>query len=160
MRECGVSLVGVTDQERAANLPLHPLTWLFRKGSVGVRGECPSSKASGANQQRQMKFPGNPSLIKQYIVFPSLLILGDNPQYRRIHLDHCMYLPCVVPSNQLPNYPFFQNGPHSFLLIRPVKTEIAHINPTIFIYHDVIYDNEIQIVKELASPRVSHILVR
>lgn len=49
----------------------------------------------------------------------------------------------------------FQNGPSNYLKIGPVKAELAHINPTIHIYHEVLNDDEIAVIKELATPMVS-----
>ena len=43
---------------------------------------------------------------------------------------------------------------HPFLLLAPVKEEEAYLNPRLVIYHDVISDPEIEIVKMLAQPRV------
>lgn len=42
----------------------------------------------------------------------------------------------------------------SFLKIAPFKEEEAYLNPRIVIYHDVIYDEEIETIKRLAQPRV------
>lgn len=42
-----------------------------------------------------------------------------------------------------------------FLKIAPLKLEEAHLKPYIVIYHDVMYDAEIELVKKLARPRVS-----
>lgn len=44
-----------------------------------------------------------------------------------------------------------------FLRIAPLKLEVINMKPYIAIYHDVIYDSEIEILKELASPDVSHL---
>lgn len=41
-----------------------------------------------------------------------------------------------------------------FLKIAPLKLEEAHLKPYIVIYHDVIYDNEIDLIKTMAKPRV------
>lgn len=47
-----------------------------------------------------------------------------------------------------------ENSP--FLTIAPLKLEEASLNPYIVVYHDVIYDDEIEFVKQMAKPRVSH----
>ncbi|XP_045113671.1 prolyl 4-hydroxylase subunit alpha-1-like isoform X2 [Portunus trituberculatus] len=47
---------------------------------------------------------------------------------------------------------YYQYGPSDYLKIGPVKAELAHINPTIYIYHDVLTDKEISVIKELATP--------
>jgi hypothetical protein len=41
------------------------------------------------------------------------------------------------------------------MTIAPIKEEEVHLNPRIVIFYDVISDKETQLVKELASPRVS-----
>jgi prolyl 4-hydroxylase len=38
--------------------------------------------------------------------------------------------------------------------LQPIKEEEAYLNPRILIYHDVITDKEIDIVKKMAQPRV------
>lgn len=42
-----------------------------------------------------------------------------------------------------------------FLTIAPLKLEEASLNPYIVVYHDVIYDDEIELIKRMAKPRVS-----
>lgn len=42
-----------------------------------------------------------------------------------------------------------------FLKIAPLKVEEASLEPYIVVYHEVMYDNEIEIIKQLAKPRVS-----
>lgn len=40
-----------------------------------------------------------------------------------------------------------------FLTIAPLKQEQMYIDPFIVVYHDVMYDSEIDVIKELAKPR-------
>lgn len=47
----------------------------------------------------------------------------------------------------------YMHGGHPYLLLGPVKEEVAHIKPNIYIYHDVIFDGEIKLIQELAKPR-------
>lgn len=42
----------------------------------------------------------------------------------------------------------------AFLKIAPLKLEEAHLKPYIVVYHDVLYDNEIELIKSMAKPRV------
>lgn len=42
----------------------------------------------------------------------------------------------------------------NFLKIAPLKLEEAYLKPYIVIYHDVMYDDEIDLVKKMAKPRV------
>lgn len=46
-----------------------------------------------------------------------------------------------------------------FLKIAPLKLEEAKLKPYIVIYHDVIYDREIEVIKQMAKPRVKHHLI-
>ncbi len=41
-----------------------------------------------------------------------------------------------------------------FLKIAPLKLEEAYLDPYIVVYHDVMYDNEIETIKKLAKPKV------
>ncbi len=43
---------------------------------------------------------------------------------------------------------------HSFLYIAPVKEEIVFDNPTIWLYHDVITDKQVDTFKKHAYPKV------
>lgn len=47
-----------------------------------------------------------------------------------------------------------------FLTIAPLKLEEASLNPYIVIYHDVIYDNEIELIKKMAKPRFERATVQ
>ena len=49
---------------------------------------------------------------------------------------------------------YTDNG-NPFLRLARVKEEEAYLDPLILIYHDVIYDSEIETIKKLAMPRVS-----
>ncbi|CAL4081924.1 unnamed protein product, partial [Meganyctiphanes norvegica] len=55
---------------------------------------------------------------------------------------------------------FYQFGPGKFLRIAPVKTEVMHIHPTIYIYYDVLYEKEMAVIKELAIPRFKRATVQ
>lgn len=44
-----------------------------------------------------------------------------------------------------------------YLLLQPAKEEEAYLNPRIVIYHDVMSDKEIDMIKTLATPRVSRL---
>ncbi|XP_057666145.1 prolyl 4-hydroxylase subunit alpha-1 [Diorhabda carinulata] len=47
-----------------------------------------------------------------------------------------------------------------FLLIAPFKVEEAHINPNLYIFHDVMSDQEIETVKRLARPKFQRATVQ
>ena len=40
------------------------------------------------------------------------------------------------------------------LLIKPVKVEMANLEPDIYLLHDIIRDSDIEFIKNLAAPRV------
>lgn len=42
-----------------------------------------------------------------------------------------------------------------FLKIAPFKEEEAYLDPRIVVYHNVIYDEEIETIKRMAQPRVA-----
>lgn len=42
----------------------------------------------------------------------------------------------------------------AFLKIGPLKLEEANLKPYIVVYHDIIFDAEIEVVKNMAKPRV------
>ena len=42
-----------------------------------------------------------------------------------------------------------------FLRLAPVKEEEAYLSPRIVVFHEVMYDSEIDTIKKLAQPRVS-----
>lgn len=42
----------------------------------------------------------------------------------------------------------------AFLKIAPLKLEEANLKPYIVVYHDIIYDTEMEVIKNMAKPRV------
>jgi hypothetical protein len=51
-------------------------------------------------------------------------------------------------------------GYHPLLKIAPVKEELVYDEPPIWVYHDVITDKQIDIMKNLAFPRLKRAIVR
>lgn len=49
---------------------------------------------------------------------------------------------------------YLTNG-SPFLKIAPFKIEEANLDPYIIVFHEVLYDHEIDVIKTLAKPRVS-----
>ena len=47
---------------------------------------------------------------------------------------------------------------HLLLVIKPVKIELASLNPYIYLLYDIIRDDGIEFIKDLAAPRVSQSL--
>ncbi len=48
-------------------------------------------------------------------------------------------------------------GFHPFMRIAPVKEEEVYLKPRLVVYHEVITDRELDVVKRLATPRVKSI---
>lgn len=46
------------------------------------------------------------------------------------------------------------SGDHPLLLLAPAKVEEYFLSPYIRLYHDIISDNEIEIVKQISTPMV------
>lgn len=46
-----------------------------------------------------------------------------------------------------------------FLKIAPLKVEELHLDPDVYLFHDVIYDKEIDILKDISMHLVSHFFV-
>lgn len=46
------------------------------------------------------------------------------------------------------------SGGNPILILAPVKVEVIYKDPDIVMFHDVISDKEIEIIKELATPNV------
>jgi len=50
---------------------------------------------------------------------------------------------------------YTDNNRNPVLIIAPLKEEEAFFSPRIILYRDVLYDNEIEVIKRMAQPRVS-----
>lgn len=50
------------------------------------------------------------------------------------------------------------NGNNPILILAPVKVEEIYKNPDIMLFHDVISDNEMKIVKGMATPKVRTVI--
>jgi hypothetical protein len=66
-------------------------------------------------------------------------------------LEHVM--PAAVASKLKCRY---TDRGNAFLRLARVKEEEAYLKPLILIYHDVIYDSEIETIKKLSVPRVCY----
>lgn len=54
---------------------------------------------------------------------------------------------------------YTDNNRNPLLLIAPLKEEEAYFSPRIILYRDVLYDNEIEVIKRMAQPRVSFLFI-
>lgn len=60
----------------------------------------------------------------------------------------------LAPVQQAPLRCRYETKNSSFLKIAPLKLEEVWLNPLIVVYHDVINDSEIEIIKKLVHERV------
>ncbi|XP_055381413.1 prolyl 4-hydroxylase subunit alpha-1-like [Condylostylus longicornis] len=52
-------------------------------------------------------------------------------------------------------YCTYKNGRHPFLILAPLKVEIVNVDPYVLIFHDIIYENEIEIIKSMSKDSLS-----
>ena len=50
---------------------------------------------------------------------------------------------------------YFNNKRNPRLILRPAKLEVVFLKPKIYIFRGIIYDEEMDRLKELAGPKVS-----
>lgn len=85
--------------------------------------------------------------------------MAENRQHlpeRDVYEMHCRHehvMPAAISSKLKCRYTSKGNA---FLRLARVKEEEAYLKPLILIYHDVIYDTEIETIKKLAMPRVCY----
>ncbi|XP_055381412.1 prolyl 4-hydroxylase subunit alpha-2-like [Condylostylus longicornis] len=56
-------------------------------------------------------------------------------------------------------YCIYKNGLHPFLKLAPIKVEIKNINPYVMIFHDVLYENEIEMLQLMSMGLLSRATV-
>ncbi|KDR24152.1 prolyl 4-hydroxylase subunit alpha-1 [Zootermopsis nevadensis] len=89
--------------------------------------------------------------------------VAENKQHlpeRDVYEMHCRLehiMPASISSKLKCRYT--SNG-NAFLRLARVKEEEAYLKPLILIYHDVIYDDEIETIKKLAMPRFKRATVQ
>ncbi|XP_054711189.1 prolyl 4-hydroxylase subunit alpha-1-like isoform X2 [Uloborus diversus] len=49
---------------------------------------------------------------------------------------------------------------NSYLLLQPVKEEVLFLRPRIVVYHGILSDNEMEVIKQLAQPRLARATVQ
>lgn len=80
----------------------------------------------------------------------------ENPNYKYDLLCRkAIQLPANV-SSQLKCRYVHRNNP--YLLIAPFKEEEVYKDPRILLYHEVLYSNEIETVKNMAKPEVPKLI--
>jgi len=50
----------------------------------------------------------------------------------------------------------YYHGGRKYLMIGPLREEIVSLIPSMVLYHNVLYDDEIKKIKELAKPKVKY----
>ena len=50
---------------------------------------------------------------------------------------------------------YYSHGHNAYLKIIPYKVETVSLDPRVDLYYDVLSDYEIDVIKELATPRVN-----
>lgn len=85
----------------------------------------------------------------------------DDLGEERVHYEQLCrgeeFIPEAERSKLMCRYYF---GKHLYLLIGPVKEEEVYLDPRIVLYHDIVSDNEIATIKELATPRFKRATVQ
>lgn len=89
---------------------------------------------------------------KGYTVSENIDVADDWQRERRAYERLCRGEGTMSQRVVAKLYCYYQHGPSDFLIISPVKAEVVHIHPTVTIYHDVLSDSEIAVIKELATP--------
>ncbi|KOB65274.1 Prolyl 4-hydroxylase alpha subunit [Operophtera brumata] len=95
--------------------------------------------------------------ILEYIGFAHYLLDGNwkwnFKQERKVYEALCrgeMEISAEI-SKQLKCW--YSTEKHAFLKYAPIKTEQMYIKPDVFIFHEVMSDSEIELIKSIAAPR-------
>lgn len=51
----------------------------------------------------------------------------------------------------------YYHGGRKYLMIGPLREEIVSVIPSMMLYHNVLFDDEIKKIKELAKPKVKYV---
>lgn len=86
----------------------------------------------------------------------------DKPEPKQEFILHYERL-CRGESNrsqaELDKLTCYYYNRHPLLVIKPVKIELASLNPHIYLLHDIIRDDDIEFIKDLAAPRLQRATV-
>lgn len=83
----------------------------------------------------------------------------DTPE-RKLYESLCRNEVQPDPKLQAKLHCRYVTNKSPFLKIAPLKLEEAYLQPYIVIYHDVMYDKEIELVKQMAKPRFKRATVQ
>ena len=73
---------------------------------------------------------------------------------RKLYEQLCRNEVSRTPKELAPLRCRYVTNNSAFLKIAPLKLEEAHLKPYIVIYHEVLYDAELDVIKKMAKPRV------
>lgn len=59
------------------------------------------------------------------------------------------------PAKESKLYCHYTTAKSFYLLLQPIKVEILNLSPWIVMYHDVLSDEDANLFKEMAQPKVS-----
>lgn len=94
---------------------------------------------------------GSPDLDEQTIAKTAIYTNQERKNYEKLCRGEVIPDPKLVAKLKCR----YVTNKSSFLKIAPLKLEEASLKPYIIVYHDVIYDREIELVKQMAKPRVN-----
>lgn len=85
----------------------------------------------------------------------------DDLGEERVHYEQLCrgeeFVPEAIRSKLVCSY---STGHHAYLLIGPVKEEEVYLQPRIVVYHDIVSDEQIKTIQELATPRFKRATVQ
>ncbi|XP_067619710.1 prolyl 4-hydroxylase subunit alpha-1 isoform X2 [Eurosta solidaginis] len=123
------------DHERAkGNKEFYEKEIAVLKAERKVKGDDGSESTPVSDLPIEKGEPKKPFRYKEY----EMLCRGE----LKLTSDILRSLRCRYVTNNVP-----------FLRLAPFKLEEAYLDPYIVIYHDVMYENELELVKKMARPR-------
>ena len=98
---------------------------------------------TGFNNQSYLNVPMNYLNIFRYPLIPFPVLV-------------CLFFCFFFSQSQaeMDKLTCYYYNKHPLLVIRPVKIEMASFKPNIYLLHDIIRDEDIEFIKDLAAPRV------
>ena len=137
-----------------------PLRGSCTRGSAG--GRTPSSQRSTGQSESRKKGDnldavataaavGFLLLLLLLLLLLMLLLLNSMGKWRFFFF---ISVPQCFPSSPPRLHCRYTTGRHPWLILAPHKEETVHLKPRIKIYHDVLSDKDIDVIKSIATPRV------
>ncbi|XP_055381335.1 uncharacterized protein LOC129611935 [Condylostylus longicornis] len=131
--------------------------------STYIYGDIPhTEKAVLLIKEAIAEDPENPELYKLLIQYKTVLdsIKYNTNKIKDLFIDIMNKKACrgevEKPSKLLRKlYCTYKSHGHPFLKLAPIKVEIQYIDPPIAVFHDVVYDSEIEIIQSLSTDLLS-----